>query len=177
MRILEEASQPGRNLCFEPEAQRFSVLVADGSARYLESVSAVEELHEILELIGRATNFEQTVELALSLRPDLILMDMAMPSANLAVRAILASGVETKIVGVAAGDSIPLETPRLILSCSALLHQSRLREELLPALHALYSWPVTFAPLPVWPGFRQPPQQQVRTPCRKLEINDSKEDR
>ena len=43
MRIAEVAGQPGRNLSFEPEAQRVTVVVADGSARYLDTVDAVEE--------------------------------------------------------------------------------------------------------------------------------------
>jgi DNA-binding NarL/FixJ family response regulator len=171
MRILELGSQP-RDLSFAPEAQRLSVVVADGSATYLDTVDAVEEFHEIVDLIGRATNWEQTIELVLSLRPDLVLMDIAMASAEVAIRAILMSTAETKIIGVSTGDSIPLEIPKLILSFHALLHQSRLREEFLPALHALYTFPQS-----VWPGFRQPPQPQVRTSCAKLEVNDSKEGR
>jgi DNA-binding NarL/FixJ family response regulator len=176
MRIREVASQTGRNLSFAPEVQRLSVVVADGSARYLDTVEAVEEFYEIVDLVGRATNFEETIELALSLRPDLVLMDIEMASAKVAIRAILMSKPETKIVGVSADDSIPLETPNLILSFNALLHQSRLREEFLPALQVLYSYPA-FGPPPVWPSFPQPARQQVRTPCPKLEVNDSKEDR
>jgi DNA-binding NarL/FixJ family response regulator len=177
MRIAELAGQSGQNLSLEPEARRLSVVVADGSSKYLDTIYAVEEFHEIVDLVGRATNFEETIELALSLRPDLVLMDIEMPAADLAVRAILLSRPGTKIVGVSAGDSIPLETPTLILSFSALLHQSRLRQEFVPALDALYSYPATFGPLPVRPSLRQPPPPQVRTPCPKLEVNDSKEDR
>jgi len=175
MRIAEAARQTGRNLWFAPEVQRLSVVVADGSARYLDTVDAVEEFYEMVDLVGRATNFEETIELALSLRPDLVLMDIEMPSANVAIRAILMSTAETRIVGVVAGDSIPLETPNLILSFNALLHQSRLREEFLPALEALYSYPAFGSP-PVWPSFLEPAQQQARTPYPKLEVNDSKED-
>jgi DNA-binding NarL/FixJ family response regulator len=175
MRIAEVAGQTGRNLSFAPEVQRLSVVVADGSARYLDTVHAVEEFYEIVDLVGRASSFEQTIELQLSLRPDLVLMDIEMASASVAIAAILMSTAETKIVGVSAGDSIPLETPNLILSFDALLHQSRLREEFLPALQALYSYPA-FGPRPVWPTFRQAVEQQVRTPCPKLEVNHSKED-
>jgi DNA-binding NarL/FixJ family response regulator len=156
MRILEVASEPRRHLSFAPQAQRLSVVVADGSARHPDTVDAVEEFREIVDLVGQATNFEQTIELALGLRPDLVLMDIEMASAHVAIAAIALARTETKIVGISAIDSIPLETPGFILSFSALLHQSRLRTEFLPALHALYRLPATFGPLPVWPSFRQP---------------------
>ena len=72
MRILEMASEPRRHLSFAPEAQRLSAVVADGSARYLDTVCAIEEFHEIVDLVGRATNFEESIELALDFRPDQI---------------------------------------------------------------------------------------------------------
>ena len=162
MRILEMATEPRRHLSFAPAGQRLSAVVADGSARYLDTVCAVEEFHEIVDLVGRATNFEETIELALDFRPDLVLMDIAMASAHLAVAAILLATAETKIIGVSAADSIPLETPSLILSFSALLHQSRLREEFLPALNALYRYPATLGPPSAWPSFPQPRTRRSR---------------
>ncbi|HXW90386.1 MAG TPA: hypothetical protein VEK33_07545 [Terriglobales bacterium] len=145
MRMVEVVSERSRKVWFEPEAERLRIVLADGSARSLDTVVAVLEFDEIVALVGRAQNLEQTIELVVSLRPDLVLMDIAMPSANLAIEAILVSATETKIVGMAA-DSIPLEAPSLILSCSALIHKSRLREEFLPALHALDGALLAFAP-------------------------------
>lgn len=172
MRTVEVVSEPGRKVWFEPEAQRLRVVVADGSARSLETVFAVLAFDDIVDLVGGARNFEQTIELVVSLQPDLVLMDMAMASADLAVGAILLSAAETKIVGMGA-DSIPLEAPSLILSCSALIHKSRLREEFLPALHALYGAFWAFAPRFVGPSS---PPDEVYTPFVTLEVNDSKED-
>jgi CheY-like chemotaxis protein len=160
MRILELASESRRHLPFAPKAQRLSVVVADGSTRYLNTVCALEEFHEIVDLVGRATNFEETIELALDFRPDLVLMDIEMASAHVAMAAILLTTAETKIIGVSAADSIPLESPSLILSFSALLHQSRLREQFLPALNALYRYPASLGPVSVWQAFRRPARER-----------------
>jgi DNA-binding NarL/FixJ family response regulator len=176
MRTVEVASEPRQSLVFEAEAQRLSVVVADGSARGLDTVSAVLEFEEIVDLVGRAATFEETIELAVRLRPDLVLMDVEMPSANLAVAAILLSAVDTRMIGISAGDSIPLDAPSLILSFSALLHQSRLREEFLPVLHALYSYPATLGRRSVWPSILEPQPQQVSTSWPKFEVNNSRED-
>ena len=174
MRMVEVVGDGSGQVSFEPEAERLRIVVADGSARSLDTVVAVLEFDEIVELVGRAQNCEQTIELVVSLQPDLVLIDIAMPSANLAIGAILVSAAETKILGMAA-DSIPLEAPSLILSCSALIHQSRLREEFLPALHALDGALLAFAPRLVWPSPQQP-LDEVHTPFVTLEVNDSKED-
>ena len=176
MRTVEVASEPRQSLVLEPEAPRLSVVVADGSARCLDTVSAMLEFEEIVDLVGRATTVEETIELAVRLRPDLVLMDIDMPSANLAVAAILLSAPYTKLLGTAAEESIALEAPSVILSFSALLHQSRLREEFLPVLHALYSYSATLDPRSVWPSILESPPQPVTTPWLKLEVNDSMED-
>ena len=176
MRTVEVASEPRESLMLEPEAPRLSVVVADGSARCLDTVSAMLEFEEFVDLVGRATTVEETIELTVRLRPDLVLMDIDMPSANLAVAAILLAAPYTKLLGIAAEESIALEAPSVILSFSALLHQSRLREEFLPVLHALFSYSATLDPRSVWPSILESPPQPISTPWLKLEVNDSMED-
>jgi len=176
MRTVEVASEPRESLMLEPEAPRLSVVVADGSARCLDTVSAMLEFEEIVDLVGRATSVVETIELTVRLRPDLVLMDIDMPSANLAVAAILLAAPYTKLLGIAAEESIALEAPSVILSFSALLHQSRLREEFLPVLHALFSYSATLDPRSVWPSILESPPQPISTPWLKLEVNDSMED-
>ena len=172
MRTVEVVSEPRQSLVFEPEAERLSVVVADGSATCLDTVSAVLEFEEIVDLVGRASSCEETIKLAVRLRPDLVLMDIDMPSANLAVAAILLSAPDTKLLGIAAADSIALEGPSVILSFSALLHQSRLREEFLPVLHALYSYPAALGR----PSILEPQPYEVSTLWPKLAVNNSMED-
>jgi len=59
-----------RRLCMAPECEnpRLSVIVADGSPRYLDTVCKVLEFHEVVDLVGRAANFEETIQLVVTLR-------------------------------------------------------------------------------------------------------------
>ena len=63
----------------EYENRRLRLIVADGTPGYLDTVRNVLEFHDIVDLLGRAANFEETIHLTVNLRPDLILLDMEMP--------------------------------------------------------------------------------------------------
>jgi DNA-binding NarL/FixJ family response regulator len=156
MRTAVVAGQPRRNLSLKAEAERLGVIVADGSSRSLATVFAVLEFDDMVDVVGWASNFEETIELARRRRPDLVVLNIEMASANLAMEAILLSAPDTKIVGISATDSIPLEAPSLILSFNALVHASRLQEEFLPVLHALFGDRAPLSPPRVWPSAPEP---------------------
>ena len=59
-----------------------SVLVADDHAAIRKSLKIVLELDGDLQVVGEAKNGREAVQLALSLRPDVIVMDLAMPLLN-----------------------------------------------------------------------------------------------
>ncbi len=65
-------------------------------------VSAYLSIQPDIEVIGEAENGEQGVELALSLRPDIILMDLVMEQMNgiEATSAIISQWPEAKILVV-----------------------------------------------------------------------------
>lgn len=123
------------------------MVIADGTARYLEIVQNVLEFHDLVDLVGRAANFEETIQLAIALQPDLVLMDMEMPSAMVAVAAITVAAADLKIVGMSFAGSIPLDGPGLILSVNALIDKRGLRNELLPLLQAMYRYDEALNPL------------------------------
>jgi DNA-binding NarL/FixJ family response regulator len=54
-------------------------LIADDSELYSEALALTLELEPGLEVVGRARDGMEAVELALSLRPDVVLMDLDMP--------------------------------------------------------------------------------------------------
>jgi DNA-binding NarL/FixJ family response regulator len=120
----------------EYENRRLTVIIADGTLRYLETVRNVLEFHEVVDLLGRAANFEETIQLVVNLRPELVLMDIEMPSAMVAIAAIVSTGFDVQIVGMF-DACIPLHAPGLILSVSAFIDKARLCNDLLPALHGL----------------------------------------
>lgn len=118
------------------ENRRFAVIIADGTPRYLETVRNVWEFHDIVDLIGRAANFQETIKQVVTLRPDLVLMDIEMPSAMVAIAAIISIGVNVQIVGMF-NACIPLHGPALILSVSAFIDKARFSNDFLPTLQAL----------------------------------------
>jgi DNA-binding NarL/FixJ family response regulator len=55
------------------------VLVADDHRLFLEALEAILEPDDRIEIVGRAGNGAEAVELALELEPDVVLMDISMP--------------------------------------------------------------------------------------------------
>lgn len=123
--------------------EKLRAVVADGSAEYLSVVCTLLEFHESVDLVGRAADSEEAIQLALKLRPDLILVDLDMPSAKLAISAINLCRGESgpRIIAMSSSDSIPAESSALILTVSAIVHKDNLREEFLTVLSALYDVP------------------------------------
>lgn len=58
------------------------VLLADDQALFREGLDTLLSVHKDIEVIGQASNGQEAVDLALKLRPDVILMDMRMPMLN-----------------------------------------------------------------------------------------------
>jgi DNA-binding NarL/FixJ family response regulator len=55
------------------------VLVVDDDPLYAEAATAILSQDDRLDVVGRASDGREAVELALSLRPDVVLMDIEMP--------------------------------------------------------------------------------------------------
>jgi DNA-binding NarL/FixJ family response regulator len=55
------------------------VLIADDHRLFAEALEAILDAEPGIEVVGRAGNGEEAVEQAIELRPDVILMDIAMP--------------------------------------------------------------------------------------------------
>ena len=136
----------------EYQNRRLRVIIADGTPRYLETVRNLSEFHGIVDLLGRAANFEETIQLAVNRRPDLVLIDIEMPSAMVAIAAIIATATDVQIVGMF-DACIPLQAPALILSVSAFIDKARLRNDLLPVLHGLIRGRAASRPLGRLPQF------------------------
>jgi DNA-binding NarL/FixJ family response regulator len=59
--------------------QRLRVLIADDHRMFAEALQAILATDDRLEVAGQAGDGAEAVRLALNLRPDVILMDIAMP--------------------------------------------------------------------------------------------------
>ncbi len=61
---------------------RIRVLLADDQALFREGLDTLLSVHKDIEIVGQASNGQEAVDLALRVRPDVILMDMQMPILN-----------------------------------------------------------------------------------------------
>lgn len=60
-------------------ASRVRVLLADDHQLFAEALQLLLELDDRIEVVGRAADGAEAVELALRFRPDVVLMDVRMP--------------------------------------------------------------------------------------------------
>lgn len=137
MRAATDQIDPCRCFARNSGDYRLRVIVADGSFQYMESVLAVLELHAIVDLTGRAANFEEIIELVVTHQPDIVLVDLDMPFVNLIVPAVILSTRATvKVVGMYE-VALPSHVNRVLTILDALIRKEDLRQEFLPLLGEL----------------------------------------
>ena len=136
------------------DVARIRAVVVDGSPTYLQAVCALLDFHEIVDLVGRAANFNESLQLVVDLRPDLILVDLNMPCVDFLIALMVLSGdaSDMKVVAMCHEESIPLQAPSLILNVNAFIHKARIRQEFLSVFRALFELPTTSQRLLMAPG-------------------------
>jgi DNA-binding NarL/FixJ family response regulator len=83
------------------------VLIADDQRLFAEALAAILSTDERIEVVGRAANGREAVELAHERRPDVVLMDLSMPVVDGfdATREILGDLPETRVLVVTGSAS------------------------------------------------------------------------
>jgi two-component system chemotaxis response regulator CheB len=66
----------------ETNGNSVSVLVADDSAIIRKAIRGVLEEEPAIKILGEAVNFEETISMAVTLKPDVVLLDLHMPDNN-----------------------------------------------------------------------------------------------
>jgi DNA-binding NarL/FixJ family response regulator len=89
------------------------VLIADDQRLFAEALEAILTTDGRIVVVGRAANGEEAVALALGGRPDVVLMDIAMPVLDgiAATEAIAVDAPETRVV-VLTGSEAPEDITR-----------------------------------------------------------------
>jgi DNA-binding NarL/FixJ family response regulator len=139
MTTAVQIAQPKAAVVGPNQARKLRVVLADASNDYMKIVLALLELHERVDLIGRAANFTETTELVANHDPDLLLLDLDMHLANLiAPAAVLFSRTQVKIVGLCIDSTISFRLLDCITGVNVLVHRSRFRQEFLSLIDVLY---------------------------------------
>lgn len=132
------------------QEHKLRAIVVDGTPAAIDVVCTLLDFHEVVDVVGRASNIDEAFELAINLRPDLILLDIEMPSANLLVTALILcktfAGI--RIIGLCEEQSIPVQVPGLILDVDAFIHKANFRQEFQRVMDALYGCCFTPGSLP-----------------------------
>lgn len=67
---------------YQPDRTYVKVLLADDAAVVRNAVSRLLEAEPTVKLLGTAENFSQTLQMAATLRPDVVLLDIHMPDSD-----------------------------------------------------------------------------------------------
>ena len=89
------------------------VLIADDEHLFAEALELILETDDRIQVVGRALDGHQAIELARELEPDVVLMDLSMPGIDGfdATAAILAAGGARRVL-VLSGSADPADIAR-----------------------------------------------------------------
>lgn len=70
-------------------ATQIRMLIADENAVVREAMKLLLEAYDDLEIVGMASNGRDAIDLAVSLAPDVVIMDFQMPQERSALKSLL----------------------------------------------------------------------------------------
>jgi DNA-binding NarL/FixJ family response regulator len=114
--------------------KRIRLLLADDHVMFAQGLQSL--LQDEFELLGRVENGQELVDATLSLKPDVILVDISMPVLNGfdAVRQIRARSVEPKIIFLTMHDDATLLAEAFRCGASGYILKQAAGEELVDAI-------------------------------------------
>ena len=123
------------------EESRIRVLIADEQPLFAKSLEGLLGYDDRIEVVGRAGDGREAVELAASLSPDIVLMDISMPVMDgfEATRQIRASGSGAKVIVLTGSDSRGDVTRARAAGAAGYVAKARIGSDLLDAILAAVS--------------------------------------
>ncbi len=115
----------------EAGVKRLRTIVADDSSTFLEVICALLELDGQVDVVARARDGIDAIEAVAKLRPDLVLMDIEMPSLDGLDAALIISSrlPSTRIVLMSADESPEIRADAQACGAKGFIHKPRFREE------------------------------------------------
>jgi chemotaxis response regulator CheB len=116
------------------------VLLADDAAIIRNAVSRLLESEPTIKLVGVAETFLQTIEMATSLKPDVVLLDLHMPDERLIPPAQVKSELErsgARVLGMSLSSGEDDEETRTLaetFGVTRLLNKTEFGRVLIPAI-------------------------------------------
>jgi DNA-binding NarL/FixJ family response regulator len=112
------------------------VLIADDHRLFAEALQAILAADERIEVVGQASDGGEAVELARSLGPDVVLMDVSMPVLDgfEATREIRSSGEETRVLMLTGSNSRADVDRSRDAGASGYVTKDRIASELVEAI-------------------------------------------
>jgi DNA-binding NarL/FixJ family response regulator len=119
------------------------ILIADDEPLFAEALEALLGVDQRIEVVGRALDGTQAIELARKLDPDVVLMDLSMPGVNGfgATEQILAEDGDTHIL-VLSGSDDPADIAKARdAGAAGYITKDRIAERLVEAILAAAELP------------------------------------
>src|SRR4051794_30634101 len=116
--------------------RRIRVLIADDHLLFTEALEAILTGEKRIEVVGRARDGGEAVELARKLKPDLVLMDVSMPVLDgiEATREIRAAGSKAAILMLTGSNSRDDVDGAREAGASGYVTKDRIASELVDAI-------------------------------------------
>lgn len=123
----------------QPLEERIRVLVVDDEHLFVEMVEAMLTADPLIDVVARAYNGREAVGRALELRPDLTLMDLAMPEVDgiQAIAEIRAADPDACILVLTGGNNPADIDEARKAGAAGYLTKDRIATELIPAIREL----------------------------------------
>jgi DNA-binding NarL/FixJ family response regulator len=119
--------------------KRIRILLADDHAVVRQGFRMILSAHPDLEIVGEAGNGREAVELAAKLRPDVVVMDVAMPELNgiEATRRLTAENPHTRVVALSMHKDSVYVREILRAGARGYLLKDSVADDLVAAIHAV----------------------------------------
>ncbi|MCU1514389.1 MAG: response regulator transcription factor, partial [Microbacteriaceae bacterium] len=148
------------------------VVVADDHPIVRGGIVALLQEATDIEVVGEATNGQEAVDLALSLRPDLVLMDLRMPvlDGDAATALILATAPEVRVVVLTTYETDDSILTAIEAGASGYLLKAAPQDEILAGIRSVARGEVALAPSIAAMLVRRVKKPAVTLSSREIEV-------